>query len=557
MSSPTTCRDLLKLLSRSQIVPEERLKSYLRSRRSQWKNVTDPGVAAKKLLADGVVSHFQAQQILRGKCKGFWIKKYLVLETLGAGGMSQVLLCEQTPMNRLVAVKVLHGSTEPGAIERFEREARAVASLDHPNIVRAIDIDHDDRFHFLVMEYVDGIDLQDLVDKHGRLETGRACHYIAQAALGLQHAHEAGWVHRDIKAGNLLVDRGGTVKILDLGLARLTTDHHDQITRKFDDAAIIGTADYLAPEQSLPGEKIDARADIYSLGITFYFLLTGKTPFGAGSVLQKIVAHQVKKPRPISKLRPDLPEELTGLIEKMMAKSPARRPRTARDVAAALRPFVTAKSYPLRDDECVEHCPRVRQLLQAAAVSSAELPAISDAPPQAKDAEESEPSPIPPARRRWSLFLVGGAVAFFGLVLVAGVLWWAGPRFLGTGVAGKELARDKRSNEPEVVPGIISPEQAQKALNKVCAVQMVVASTGLSKNQKLLFLNSQVNYRAPNNFAIVATLDVEGKEAEALAAGYEKKTIRATGKVTRLNQQWQIVVDNLRQVEILTEPEKK
>src|SRR5262249_41876802 len=150
-------------------------------------------------------------------------------------------------------IKVLPAAAaqEPEVVERFYREARAVAALDHPNIVHAYDVDRDDRLHYLIMEFVDGSSLQDLVSAHGPLEPVRASHYMAQAAAGLQHAHEAGWVHRDIKPGNIVVDRHGVVKLLDLGLARFFWDPGDGLTHRFDDKAVLGTADYLAPEQAV------------------------------------------------------------------------------------------------------------------------------------------------------------------------------------------------------------------------------------------------------------------------------------------------------------------
>src|SRR5262249_5685100 len=151
---------------------------------------------------------------------------------------------------------------DPAALNRFLREARAVAALDHPNIVHAYDIDQDNDLHFLVMEYVDGSNLQDLVKKVGPLEVTRACHYIRQAALALQHAHEKGLVHRDVKPGNILVDRAGTVKILDMGLARFFHDEDDNLTRKYNED-VLGTADYLSPEQALDSHDVDIRADIY------------------------------------------------------------------------------------------------------------------------------------------------------------------------------------------------------------------------------------------------------------------------------------------------------
>src|SRR5262249_26689149 len=184
-------------------------------------------------------------------------------------------------MRRRAAVKVLPAAkaADPAALERFYREARAVAALDHPNIVRAYDIDQEDNLHFLVMEYVDGSSLQEIVRRGGPLDPARSAHYVQQAALGLQHAYEvASLVHRDIKPGNLIVDRSGTVKILDMGLARFFNDEEDLLTKKYDEN-VLGTADYLAPEQALDSHGVDIRADIYSLGGTFYFCLTGRTPF--------------------------------------------------------------------------------------------------------------------------------------------------------------------------------------------------------------------------------------------------------------------------------------
>src|SRR5207247_730125 len=212
--------------------------------------------------------NFQAEQFLAGKWRRFTLGKYKVLERLGAGGMGSVYLCEHKLMRRRVAVKVLPTAkaADPASLERFYREARAVAALDHPNIIRAYDVDHEEDLHFLVMEYVDGLSLQDLVRKSGPLAPATAANYIGQAARGLQHAHEvAGLVHRDIKPGNLIVDRGGTVKILDMGLARFFNDQDDMLTQKYDEN-VLGTADYLAPEQALDSHNVDIRADVYSLG---------------------------------------------------------------------------------------------------------------------------------------------------------------------------------------------------------------------------------------------------------------------------------------------------
>jgi serine/threonine protein kinase len=548
MPAPTTCREFLDLLRRSDLIAAERLDSYLRSRRDRLKSMTQPEQFADILLADGLLSHFQVKQLLAGKHRGYWIKKYQVLEALGAGGMGQVVLCEQTPMGRLVAVKVLPSATQPGALERFHREARAVAALDHPNIVRAIDVDNEERFHFLVMEYVDGINLQDLVDERGRLEIGRACHYVAQAAQGLHHAHLAGWVHRDIKPGNLLVDRSGVVKILDMGLARLTTDSKDQLTRQFDESAILGTADYLAPEQSLPGQVVDARADIYSLGATFYFLLTGKTPFSEGSALQKIMAHQLSTPRPITDLRQQLPREIVTLIEKMMAKTPARRPQSAQAVAEALRPFLKAEAYPLDADELDEPCPRVRQLLQTVQPRSAPLT------PLPREAPRTEPVLERGVRRE---VFIGAAVG--GALLLVGGMWLLFASMFGVRPAVKKtdelVVVPKIENKQEVVHGILSPQEAIKQLGKVCTVQMLVKSTGQAKTRLILFLNSEKDYTSKENFTIVTR--VSEAEVEELKAKFQDSTVRVEGLVKLYgNERPQIEVSDPRQIQLVSTSSK-
>jgi serine/threonine protein kinase len=274
--------------------------------------------------------------------------------------MGSVYLCEHKLMRRRVAVKVLPTAKaeDPASLERFYREARAVAALDHPNIVRAYDIDQDEKLHFLVMEYVDGASLQEIVKKTGRpLDVARAAHYMRQAALGLQHAHEtAGLVHRDIKPGNILVDRTGGVKILDMGLARFFHDEEDILTRKYDEN-ILGTADYLAPEQALDSHTVDIRADIYSLGATFYFCLTGRPPFNEGTVAQKLIWHQTRRPRPIRQIRPEVPEGLAVLIDKMMAKDPAQRPQIPLAIAEALAPWTATPIGPPPGEEMPQMSP--------------------------------------------------------------------------------------------------------------------------------------------------------------------------------------------------------
>src|SRR6516164_1460235 len=316
MPLPASSADFLDLVQKSGLVEDKRLAAYADKLRADHTFPADAKGLADRTIRDGILTHFQADQILQGKWRRFNIGKYKVLERLGQGGMGSVYLCEHRLMRRRVAVKVLPTAKadDPSSLERFYREARAVAALDHPNIVRAYDIDQDEKLHFLVMEHVDGASLQEIIKKNGPMDVLRACHYIRQAALGLQHAHDAaGLVHRDIKPGNILVDRNGIVKILDMGLARFFYDEEDILTKKYDEN-VLGTADYLAPEQATDSHNVDIRADIYSLGATFYFVLTGRTPFGEGTIAQKLLWHQTRKPRPIRSLRPDVPDGIAAVL---------------------------------------------------------------------------------------------------------------------------------------------------------------------------------------------------------------------------------------------------
>jgi serine/threonine protein kinase len=391
MPAPVTNDEFLDVVRQSRLVTEEELDAYLRAHPLPG----EPSEVAATMVRNGLLTKFQAGQFLLGKWRGFLIAgKYNLLEHLGTGGMGSVFLCEHLSMQRRVAIKVLPPARaeDPGAVERFYREARAVAALDHPNLVRAHDIDHDGRLHFLVMEYVDGPALADVVRRTGPLAVARACNYVRQAALGLHHAHVAGLVHRDVKPGNLLVDRSGTVKILDMGLARFFHDTIDDITRRFDDNAALGTIDFLAPEQALDSHQADFRADVYSLGATCYAFLTGRTPFGPGTSAQKMLRQQILQPVPLRELRPEVPEGLAAVVMRMMAKSPADRYQAAAEVHHALASWDTAPAYPPSADEMPALSPRCR-----IAAPSSGCHSLPDAPsrPRSPTVAPSAATPLP------------------------------------------------------------------------------------------------------------------------------------------------------------------
>jgi eukaryotic-like serine/threonine-protein kinase len=352
MPAPTTIAEFLDLAHRSGLLEKGSLPPDLEARRQNDPGHDSPRAFAESLIAEGRLTRFQAEKLLIGRWRGFVISgKYRLLEHLGRGGMGDVYLCEHIRMGRKVALKVLPRAQaeDPASLERFNREAKAVARLDHPHIVRAHDIDHEDKLHFLVLEFVDGCNLHDFVRKNGTLPPGRAAHYIRQAALGLEHAHKARLVHRDMKPGNLILDRQGTVKLLDMGLARFFEDT-PAFVEKFEAGYIIGTADYVAPEQINDG-NVDVRADIYSLGGTFYYLLVGKSPFQDGTTAQKMIWHQVRQPKSLRLLRPDVPEGLVQIIEKMMAKEASRRYQTPAEVAAALEEYANEPIPPPTEAE--------------------------------------------------------------------------------------------------------------------------------------------------------------------------------------------------------------
>ena len=345
MTGTISIETFLDLIRKSGAVDHRRLEQFLQKQETLPENPAD---LAELLIQNGLLTKYQAEPLLKGKLQRFVLSgKYRVLDRLGAGGMASVFLCEHRVMRRRVAIKILppNMANNPSAVERFHREARAAASLQHQNIVAAHDVDVDGNFHFLVTEFVDGRNLHEMVRINGPLSIERAAHYIAQAALGLQHAYERGMVHRDIKPANLLLDRSGVVKILDMGLALLFLDDDDNLTKEHDASSILGTAEFLAPEQAMDSHAVDIRADIYSLGMTFYFLLTGKTPYGEGTTAQKLIWHQIKPPKPIQEYRPEVPAEMWAIIEKMLAKNPDDRFQTPIEVVLALSPW-TSKPIP-------------------------------------------------------------------------------------------------------------------------------------------------------------------------------------------------------------------
>lgn len=284
--------------------------------------------------------------------------RYHVTGLLGTGGMGAVYKAEHRMMQRTVALKVIRHNiiASRAALERFEREVRAAAKLSHPNIVAAYDAEEAGGLHFLVMEYVDGISLDKLIERRGPLAPHEAAQLIRQAAAGLAHAHQQSMVHRDIKPQNLMVTRKGQLKILDFGLARLATAATEEsiasdLPAKDQPIAagatragmVLGTPDYIAPEQVANASAADIRSDLYALGCTLYYLLTGTPPFAGGSMLDKLSSHLSKTPPPLADRRNDLPPDLIAIVDRLLAKDPAYRFQTPSDLATAITPLAKQK----------------------------------------------------------------------------------------------------------------------------------------------------------------------------------------------------------------------
>ena len=335
----------LDLVRRSGLVEKDRLNALLLElkREAGGHSITDTAFVADRIVQAELLTRWQADRLLEGRHKGFFLGKYKLLGLLGTGGMSSVYLAEHVLMQRRVAIKVLPKSRveDTSYLARFHREARAAASLDHRNIVRAYDVDNEGSIHYLVMEYVEGRDLQHIVQEDGPLDYLVAADYIRQAAEGLAHAHQSGLIHRDVKPANMLVDQKNVIKLLDLGLARFTDEDKASLTVAFDEN-VLGTADYLAPEQALDSHGVDARADIYGLGCSMYFLLTGHPPFVGGTLPQRLMMHQKEPPPSIFIDRSDAPPDLVEICMKMVAKKPGDRYQSADEVARLLTQWLVA-----------------------------------------------------------------------------------------------------------------------------------------------------------------------------------------------------------------------
>ena len=431
--SITTTVELVETLHSTRLLETAQLDKV----KHAAEKIANPRVLTAQMLQRGWLTAYQANQILSGQGDSLVLGSYSLLQKLGGGGMGQVFKARHQKLGRVVALKVIRRERmqDANVLRRFHREIQAVAQLSHPNIVMAFDADEVDGTHFFTMEYVEGLDLSKRVIRLGVPPVALACEIIRQAALGLQHAHEKGLVHRDIKPSNIIVagkdseqaaNGAPRVKLLDLGLARVAMPTADQEMSQITGYGLfIGTPDYVAPEQAANPHGADIRADLYSLGCTFYFLLAGVVPFPDSSPVNKLFKHQKEEPEALEKLRPDVPAPVADLVRKLMAKAPGARFQTPQELAVELDSMLGADGQLLATNSkssWTVRLPNARQILGLGPRSSGSLGSGPSGPAVIPSSAAPAPGSKKPRVLRWSLAFSGGALLVAALVGVTTLL---------------------------------------------------------------------------------------------------------------------------------------
>jgi len=429
----------------------------------------DMVILAKELVYRGWLTPFQAEQILYGQAESLMLGSYVLLEPLGEGSVGRVFRARNWKIDRIVAIKVIRDeqSRQPAVIARFQREIRALARIRHPNIVWAVDADFRPGFIFYAMEYVEGSDLGRYVRNNGPLSFADACNYIAQTAGALQHACTIGLIHRDIKPSNLLLtEPDRVVKLLDLGLTRCEVPINDSVFGELTRAgALIGTPDFMSPEQVKDSRKADVRSDLYSLGCTFYYLLTGVAPFEqAEAVVDKLYCQCESEPTPVEQLRPDVPPGIAQIVRKLMTKRRRDRFQTPLELLSALEAFCATAEFPGRDTKVdAPNCtltdtpmpaPQLSQEPTTEMLTPSELE-IMITPTDIRAEEERNP------RHRFLAMPAQICIAVVLATVTLLLLWQWG---IAPGASGGE-SKIQRPDHPVIVPAEPVLEQQRQSLS--------------------------------------------------------------------------------------------
>jgi eukaryotic-like serine/threonine-protein kinase len=428
--------DFNALLGRSRLLPNEDLPGLTKRWRSQSQAGTGAEDYARWLAANQYLTDYQAGVLLRGRAGPFFLNEYKLLDRLGVGRMAGVFKAQHR-LGQIVAVKVLPASKakDPTTFARFQREARLAVRLNHANFARTFQTGEADGIHYIVMEYVEGETLEDVLAYRKRLPPNEAVRIIGQALHGLQCLHEEGIVHRDLTPANLMLTPAPgygpkddtlkcRVKILDIGLGRALFDDGEAAVEGGGNLTTagesLGSPDYMAPEQGRDAHSADGRADIYSMGCVLYHCLTGRPPFPGGNAIQKIVKHATETPRPLRELNPSAPAGLQGILDSMLAKDPAQRYPTPERAIQDLRVFLAAEEAPEQPQPKMQEYLKwlaARQPAEAAPIR----PAVPVAAPAPASAPETDGSPLTDYLRRYGIpigIVAGGLLVLVVLLLV-------------------------------------------------------------------------------------------------------------------------------------------
>jgi tRNA A-37 threonylcarbamoyl transferase component Bud32 len=413
-----TVQNVYGLLLRSRLLSLEEAKAMLARWHAEAKDQANNLVQfASWMVANKYVTEYQAQLLARGHADGFFLNDYKILDRLGKGRMAGVYKA-QYKLGQIVAIKVLPPSKAKDAtlLARFQREAKLATRLRHPNIVRTFQVGQAGELHYLVMEYLLGETLEEVLAKRKSLPPAEAAHLIYQALQGLQHIHEQGLVHRDLKPSNLMLTPppgtstlSCTLKILDIGLGRVMEEEGNAMDSGLTgEGVLLGTPDYMAPEQARDPRSTDIRADIYSLGCVLYHLLAGQPPFPDSNIISQMIRHASEPPRPLSQFNPAIPDGLQQIVNWMMAKTPEGRYPTPARAASALEVFLAAGAAPPSSPDLdPEMASYLRELDQeetrAAAAALAGVPttpvvSVPGGKPPSGTLPAAAPPPPPPPR---------------------------------------------------------------------------------------------------------------------------------------------------------------
>jgi serine/threonine protein kinase len=420
-----TVEDFLKTVLKSGLLDRAQLQNALRDAPKEQRD--DPCALADHLVRKGKLSRFQAGKILRGTGKGLLLDHYQVLAPIGRGGMSTVYLARDERSGELVALKLLPPSrwrNEERLLARFQREMDLSRRVGHPHLAWTYESGLCQRVYYIAMEYIPGKNLSRVVGDDGPLRVPRAARLMAEVASALEHAHNQGLIHRDLKPSNIMITPNDHAKVLDLGLA-LMEGEAAELQVIGGQGYIVGTMDYIAPEQTTDAASVDGRADIYSLGCTLYFTLSGQPPFPGGSSRDKIRRHRGETPTPLLQLAPSVPPRFARLVERMMAKKPDDRPPSAAAVEEELRAWASDEPVlPMdrREDSTYERSISVLQSAEPSAEYS--LPSISS--PEIDLSSELRLAEGP--SRGWpvwaTLLLVSIGIVLLGVAALVGLMWW-------------------------------------------------------------------------------------------------------------------------------------